>query len=642
MTTLKRFLMKLQEISARHTKLNKIEKLKQTRSYKEAWEALQRYAKEGYDAIAKEDLDYFLKCFGIFDRPATPGRFMMRIRIPAGRLNSEQSKVLGELSRDYGEDYMDLTTRAQVQLRYLKIEEIPTVIEKLESVGITPWQTGVDNFRNIVADPLNGVARDNLIDVMPHIEAMQSLWLKKEEWIAAIPRKFNTSISGSIANRCNLFAHDCCFALAVKDGEYGFNVYLGGKVGAIAETADVFVSEEELLPFYEALIKTYRQYGFRDSRNKNRLHYLIKEAGMKALIEAVEAMAGRSFQKAGETLVKTPRTEEREGKIRLRDGSWALHMVVPSGIFSGTAMIEAVEAAEKFGSGALNISTTQNLYLLGVPTEKIDEALQAKPYDRYRNRSSAYFNQMVACAGIDLCPFGVIPNKKDAIEMAEFLEKEVPLPEDAAIRMHWSACVKGCGVHELGDVGFIGCKVKENGETVYGVHIQLGGKSTFSQEEAYDILRSVPLNRAKHYVAQLASAYRDLRRERESFEIFESRVLRPYGKGAIEFILRWNVEIAQPHGWEELAFAASWKPKEETDAIFTLGLEIYKKLSGENAYQGTHAYDPIEKTPAVPLHKRNPAVPKELSEIVMKMIAPRGKRYEVFTEILVEMKKIGH
>ena len=279
--------MRLEAISARHTKINKIEKLKATRSYKEAWEALQRYAREGYDAIPKEDKDFFLKCFGIFDRPATPGRFMMRIRIPGGRLESAQAEALGEMAREFGEDYMDLTTRAQVQLRYLKIEDIPTIIDRLEGVGITSWQTGVDNFRNIVTDPLDGLAYDNLIETAPLIDAMQSLWLKKEEWIAAIPRKFNTAIGGSMSNRCNLFAHDCCFALAVRDGEYGFNVYLGGKVGAIAQSADVFVTEEDLLAFYEALIRTYKKFGFRDSRNKNRLHYLIQEAGMRTVIEAV-------------------------------------------------------------------------------------------------------------------------------------------------------------------------------------------------------------------------------------------------------------------------------------------------------------------------------------------------------------------
>ena len=630
--------MTLAEISARHTKLNKIEKLKQTRTYKEAWEALQEYAKKGYDAIAKEDMDYFLKCFGIFDRPATPGKFMMRVRIPSGRLTAEQAGVVGRMAKEYGQDYMDLTTRMQVQLRYLDIENIPYIIQELESVGITSWQTGVDNFRNIVSDPLGAEAFDSVIDTAPLIEKMQSLWLKKEEWVAALPRKFNTSISGNMANRCNLFAHDCCFALAVREGEYGFNVYLGGKVGAIAESADLFVRPDEVLPFYEALIRMYREYGFRDSRNKNRLHFLIKEAGMPLVVETVKEMAGRDFLDAGQTLVQQPRTEERDGRVRLKDGTFALHMVVPSGIFSGTAMLEAAELATELGSGELNISTTQNLFVLGLAEEKIPEALTRKPYDRYHCVSTPYFNQLVACAGIDLCPFGVIPNKSDAIEMADHLGATVPLPADATIRMHWSACVKGCGVHELGDIGFLGCKAKEKGETVYGVHIQIGGKSTHTQEEAYTILKSVPLTRAKHYVAELAKAYRDLRKKNESFERFESRVFRRYTKGAIEFILRWNVEAAAGKNLEPLAFDAKWEPNVEHNEIFVLGLELYKKLTGAKAYQGTHLFNPIETT--LPKHpsKLNPALPKPLGDIVYKMVMPSPKRYEVFSEITKEME----
>ena len=626
--------MKLEEISARHTKINKIEKLKSMRTYKEAWEALKKYAKEGYDSIPKEDMDYFLKCFGIFDRPATPGKFMIRVRIPGGRLTSRQAETLGNVAKTYGNDYMDLTTRMQVQLRYIDIADIPDLIETLENVGITTWQTGVDNFRNIVTDPLDGLGFDSVIETAPLIKAMQNLWLKKPEWVAALPRKFNTSIGGTGTNRCNLFAHDCCFALAVKDGEYGFNVYLGGKVGAIAESADVFVTSEEVLPFYEALIQIYNRYGFRDSRNKNRLHYLIREAGMETVVEAIRETAGREFEHGGETLVKQPRTEERDGRIRLKDGTYAVHMVVPSGVFSGTAMMEAAEAAKELGNGLLNISTTQNLFILGVPKEKIDARLQRKPYDRYRSHTTPYFNQMVACAGIDLCPFGVIPNKSDAVEMAEYLSETVPLPENASIRMHWSACVKGCGVHELGDIGFIGCKAKERGETVYGVHIQIGGKSSARQEEAYTILKSVPLKMAKHYVALLAETYRHLRKPKESFEAFESRVFRRYSKGAIEFILRWNVEVAQLRGFEQLPFDASWTPNIEHNEIFDLGRQLYKTLTGENPYQGIHLYNPIETSPAKHISKVNPTVDKALGDIIMKMIAPSPKRYEVFTEVI--------
>ncbi len=632
--------MGLEEISAKHTKLNKIEKLKQTRSYKEAWEALQTYAKEGYESIAKEDREYFLKCFGIFDRPATPGRFMMRIRIPGGRVTNGQAGVLGRMAKEYGEDYMDLTTRAQVQLRYLRIEDIPSIIEELESVGITSWQTGVDNFRNIVTDPLNGVGFDSLIDTADLMMKMQDLWLKKEEWVAALPRKFNTAISGSMTNRCNLFAHDCCFALANREGEYGFNVYLGGKVGAIAESADVFLYEEEVLPFYEALITMYRNYGFRDSRNKNRLHYLVKEAGMRKVVDAVKKISARDFLDAGETLVKQPRTEERDGRIRLKDGSYAMHMVVPSGIFGGSAMIEAGELASEYGNGRLNISTTQNIFVLGVPGEKIPEALNQKPYDRHHCISTPYFNQLVACAGKDLCPFGVIANKSDAVEMAEFLGDEVPLPADATIRMHWSACVKGCGVHELGDIGFIGCKAKEKGETVPGVHIQIGGKSSITQEEAYTVMKTVPLTKAKYYVAELVEGYRNLRHPRESFERFESRVFRRYSKGAIEFILRWNADICQTKGWEPLAFDTSWRPNIERNEIFLLGIEIYKKLTGTRPYQGIHLYDPIEMTPPRHISKIDPEIPYEIGDIVMKMIAPSSKRYEVFSEILKALSSL--
>ncbi len=636
--------MTLEAVAARHTKLNKIEKLKQNRSYKEAWEALQEYARKGYDAIVKEDIDYFLKCFGIFDRPATPGKFMMRIRIPGGRLSSVQAAVLGRMAKEYGSDYIDLTTRMQVQLRYLEIENIPYIIQELESVGITSWQTGADNFRNIVADPLDGLAFDSIIDTAELIGQMQDLWLKKEEWVAALPRKFNTSIGGSMTNRCNLFAHDCCFALALKEGEYGFNVYLGGKVGAIAESADVFLRTEEVLPFYEALITTYRRFGFRDSRNKNRLHFLIKEAGMQTVIEAVCKTAQRQFDKAGETLVKQPRTEEEDGRIRLKDGTFALHMVVPSGVFSGSAMIEASELVSELGSAKLNISTTQNLYILGVEEKRIPEVLNKKPYDRYHCVSTPYFNQMVACAGTELCPFGVIPNKPDAIEMADYLGKRVPLPADASIRMHWSACVKGCGVHELGDIGFLGCKAKENGATVYGVHIQIGGKSTNSQEEAYTIMKSVPLKKAKFYVAELAEAYTALRKPKESFERFESRVFRRYSKGAVEFILRWNVEVCDAKGYAKLSFNPEWQSNPEHNEIFLLGLDIYRALTGQNAYQGIHLFNPIETTPAKHICKVNPEIEKEIGDIVMKMIAPSSKRYEVFTEItgaLAALEKAG-
>ncbi|NPA29861.1 MAG: ferredoxin--nitrite reductase [Epsilonproteobacteria bacterium] len=632
--------MRLAKISAKHTRHNKTELLKASRSYKQAWEALQTYAQEGFESIYKEDLDFFLKCLGIYHRPATPGKFMMRVRVPGGRLSARQAHTLGRLARDYGNDFMDLTTRMQVQLRHLEIAHIPTIMEELEAVGLTSWQTGVDNLRNIVSDPLDGLAFDSLIETAPLVEKLQALWLKNPEWIATLPRKFNTAVGGTMTNRCNLFAHDCCFALANKDGEYGFNVYLGGKVGAVARSADIFLLSKELPAFYEALLRTYRRYGFRDSRNKNRLHYLIKEAGMTALVEAVQAEAGRRFAPAGETLVKQPRTEERDGRIRLKDGSFALHMVVPSGLFSGTAMMETARLAQSHGTGALRVTTTQNLLILGVAQTRLADALRQKPFERYANVASPYLNQTVACAGNAFCPFGVIPTKPDAIAMAEYLHKEVPLPSDALIRLHWSGCVKGCGVHGLGDIGFVGCKAKEAGQTVHGVHILLGGKSVNTQQEAYTLLKSVPLSRAKYPVAELARAYRDLRQRGESFEAFESRVLRRYSKGALGFWVRYNAFIAHPRDLPKLSLTADWPSVSEHNEIFLLGQQLYKALTGQNPYQGTHLFNPLDTEPAKAPRLINPAVPEKLSQTVLKMVAPSPRRYEVFSEIVYEWEAL--
>ena len=205
---------------ARVKKVNKIEKIKELKSPKEAWDKLEKYAQDGYESIPDEDKKYFLKCFGIYDRPATPKKFMIKLRIPGGHLNSVQARAIGEVSREYGEDYIDLTTRCQVELRYLKIEDIPALLNKLKNVGIDSYQTGVDNIRNILNDPLDGMSFDNVLPSQKLLLKLQSTFLYDAEWISTLPRKFNTAITGSFSNRCNIFGHDCCFALAQTQPMY--------------------------------------------------------------------------------------------------------------------------------------------------------------------------------------------------------------------------------------------------------------------------------------------------------------------------------------------------------------------------------------------------------------------------------------
>ncbi len=622
---------KIIEVSqARNKKINKIEKIKPNRTLEEAMDKLREYATLGYESIESDDKAVFFKYFGIFDKEKSNGanHFMLRVRVPAGQLSAKQAKKIGEVAKVYGNNYIDITTRMQIELRYLKIEDLATVIDALDSVGITTYQTGIDNLRNIVTDPLDGLSHDNVIETMPLVTKMQDIFLKKKDWIGTLPRKFNISISGNYANRCNVFAHDCSFALADKDGELGFNVYLGGRVGMLAKNANVFVTPEESVRFFEALIEIFKEYGFRDNRNKNRLHFFIESVGMKTLIEAIKERSGLRYQSAGQHQVELEHFDAKYGKVAQKDGKYALHVIVPAGIFDGDAMMEAGEIAQIHGTG-IRLSVDQNLYITGITREDIGKVLALDLFEKYKNINTPFYNNMISCAGSDTCSFGVIRGKVDALEMSEYLSKTIEI-EEGKIRIYWSACVKGCGIHELGDIGLLGCKTKVEGKAVPAVDIMIGGKLVAESQDAHTVLKGIPLELAKYYVEELVLEYKRLKKANESFEKFNERVLSKYSYGALAFMMSYNYIVDEPQ-----KLLLDQEPKtlgHEAFEIFHFGEKIYRLLEEKSPYGIVKNFTPIGKT--VKLSPQS-----NISDIVNKMIASDESRAEVFTELLIDINK---
>jgi len=619
----------------RSAKVNKIEKVKVLKTPKEAFAQLETYAREGYDAIPAEDLSYFLKCFGIFDRPQTPKQFMIRVRVPGGQLSHEQAVVLGELARDYGQDYIDITTRQQIEFRYLDIKDIPTMFKRMSDVGISSYQTGVDNFRNILNDPLDGDSLDVVLPSQPLLEKLQAKFLQNYEWISVMPRKFNTGITGGLSNRSNAFGQDCCFVLAQKDGRYGYNLYLGGKVGQIAKSADIFLKDEdEVTRAYQAIIELFRDFGYRDNRNKNRLFFLLQDVGMDAFSAAIREKAGVTFERAGETLTKMDFSDPDQGKVQLRNGSFAVHIVVPSGIFSGTALLEAADASIVHGNGNIRFDVEQSFYIMGVEENKLEALFSHKLFETYKSVNTPYFNHMIACAGTEHCPFGVIPNKPDAIDMSNYLSEHVPLDE-GRVRMYWSACVKGCGIHGVGDIGFEGCKAKVDGKSEYGVHISIGGKLTGEGVEGHAILKAIPVRFAPQIVAPLMQEYKRLKKAGESFEQFHDRVLSNYTHAAIAFMMRLKAYATSKNIELNLGFRTDVTTgKFEQFELFDFGRKLYYQLLEKEAYSSYDMFKPTLKSKLELPHKTDSSIDENLSELIYKMIHPEeSKRAEVFTEL---------
>jgi ferredoxin-nitrite reductase len=625
-------------LNERNKKQNKIEKIKNSKDVTTVIKNLATISKNGYENLNENDSKYFLKCYGIYDKGENS--FMIRVRVTAGRLNYNQAITIGELSKKFGDDYIDLTTRQQIELRYLTIENLYTTLTKLDSVGITTYQTGVDNLRNIVTDALDNISFDSVINTYPIINKLQEIFLKNDEYISVLPRKFNTAILGSGTNSCNIFGHDCCFVLASKDGEYGFNVYLGGKVGVEAQDANIFVTADTIELFFTTLLLLFKEFGFRDNRNKNRLVFLINSVGIDTFIVALKKRSNYNFKSSGINLV-TNNGVTVGNKISQKDGQKATKIIIPAGITSGSDLIEFANLAKKYGTGDLRLSYDQNIFIINIPSQSYDDMFKDKIYQKYNKYQNIYFNDIIACAGTKTCNFAVIPNKKDAITMATYLNNEVPL-KNGKIRMNWSACVKGCGIHGIADIGFEGAKAKDdNGVACDGVHILLGGKITLKSKEAYTLMRNIPITTASIYVKYIIGSYASLKNKNESFEEFETRVLSHYSHQALIFYCMINKLLEEYHQDKFTLQELPKTLKNETFEIFEFGCKLYKILTSKIRYTNINNFAPtfdnkLENNDIITL---NNEIPPLLNDIILKMTSFNIKqRYQVFSEIIEELK----
>ncbi len=213
-------------------KLNKIEKAKAEKDGLAVREEIEHFAKIGWEAVDKTDLEQRLKWLGIFYRPVTPGKFMLRLRTPNGSLNSEKMRVLAEIVQRYGDDgSADITTRQNIQLRGVRLEDIPEIFRKLKAVEITSMQSGMDNVRNLTGSPVAGIDADELIDTRELVQQVQDMITNHGEGNYAftnLPRKFNIAIEGGRDNSVHAEINDIAFVPAYLEGQLGFNVLVGG------------------------------------------------------------------------------------------------------------------------------------------------------------------------------------------------------------------------------------------------------------------------------------------------------------------------------------------------------------------------------------------------------------------------------
>ena len=466
------------------TTLNKFEKFKAEKDGLAIKDELDHFAQIGWEAMDKTDLEHRLKWVGVFYRPVTPGKFMMRLRVPNGIISSEQMRVLGEIVQRYGDDgNADITTRQNLQLRGIRIEDIPDIFQRLKSVGMTSVQSGMDNVRNITGSPMAGLDADELIDTRELVQKVQDMitnYGQGNYQFTNLPRKFNIAIEGGRDNSVHAEINDIAFVPAYKEGELGFNVVVGGFFSAkrceAAIPMNVWVRpNQEVVDLCRGILEVYRDNGLRSNRQKSRLMWLIDEWGIEEFRTRVANQLGYPLATAAEKDAIDWEKRDHLGVFRQKqEGLSYIGLCVPVGRLFADDMFDLARIAEVYGSGELRLTVEQNVIIPNIAAENVATLLTEPLLVKFTPNPAPLQRALVSCTGAQFCNFALIETKNKAVDLIRQLDAELNIPR--GVRMHWTGCPNSCGQPQVADIGLMGTKARKDGKTVEGVDLYMGGK----------------------------------------------------------------------------------------------------------------------------------------------------------------------
>ncbi|MDB9395491.1 ferredoxin--nitrite reductase [Microcystis aeruginosa] len=466
------------------TTLNKFEKFKAEKDGLAIKDELEHFAQIGWEAMDKTDLEHRLKWVGVFYRPVTPGKFMMRLRVPNGIISGEQMRVLGEIVQRYGDDgNADITTRQNLQLRGIRIEDIPDIFQRLKSVGMTSVQSGMDNVRNITGSPMAGLDADELIDTRELVQKVQDMITNCGQGnyqFTNLPRKFNIAIEGGRDNSVHAEINDIAFVPAYKEGELGFNVVVGGFFSAkrceAAIPMNVWVRpNQEVVDLCRGILEVYRDNGLRANRQKSRLMWLIDEWGIEEFRTRVANHLGYPLATAAEKDAIDWEKRDHLGVFpQKQEGLSYIGLCVPVGRLFADDMFDLARIAEVYGSGELRLTVEQNVIIPNIAAENMPTLLTEPLLAKFTPNPTPLQRALVSCTGAQFCNFALIETKNKAVDLIRQLDAELNIPR--GVRMHWTGCPNSCGQPQVADIGLMGTKARKDGKTVEGVDLYMGGK----------------------------------------------------------------------------------------------------------------------------------------------------------------------
>ena len=434
---------------------------------------------------------------------------MLRVAVPYGMLSSTQLRMLAHIARRFDRGSGHFSTRQNLQFNWPRLEDVPDILEHLASVQMHAIQTSGNCIRNITADHFGGVARDEIVDSFVWCELLRQ-WSTFHPEFAHLPRKFKIAVNGARADRAATFFHDIgLHALRARDGEIGFRVIVGGGMGRtpiVGQVVREFLPWVHLLTYVEAILRVYNRSGRRDNPYKARIKILVKERGIDAFREEVEAEWGH-LQDGPATLTEDevrrvegrftrPAYEALEDLELPQDGpfgAWVKRNVqphkragyaavtlslkktgVPPGDVSDAQMDAIADLAERYSFGELRVTHEQNLVLADVRQDELRALWEALKPLGLATPNLGLLTNIIACPGGDFCSLANAKSIPVAQAIQRLFDDLDYLHDIGELDLNISGCMNSCGHHHVGHIGILG--VDKQGEEWY--QITIGGSQS--------------------------------------------------------------------------------------------------------------------------------------------------------------------
>jgi sulfite reductase (ferredoxin) len=453
------------------------------------------YAKRGFDSIDPADLRGRFRWHGLYTqrkqgidggKTATlepeeldDRYFMMRIRIDGGQLSGDQLAVVADVSRRYARGTADVTDRQNIQLHWVQIEDVPSIWEALEGVGLSTTEACGDTPRVMQGCPLAGIDAEEIIDATPQIRLTSARYIGDPAF-SNLPRKYKSAMSGCAVQCVPHEINDIAFVgIPGPDGEPGYDLWVGGGLSTnpmIGRRLGAFVLPDQVPEVWAGVTSIFRDYGYRRLRHRARLKFLMADWGPERFRGVLERDY-LGYVLADGPAPKAPGTGQRDhvGVHKQRDGRYYVGFAPRVGRMSADSLALVARLAAEYGTGRVRTTTEQKMVILDVTEGRVGDLAAELDAAGLPANPGPFRRHTMACTGIEFCKLAIVETKQRASDLIDELERRLPgFTEPITINVN--GCPNSCARIQTADIGLKGTLVtRPDGQQVEGFQIHLGG-----------------------------------------------------------------------------------------------------------------------------------------------------------------------